>query len=761
MNDDVRLGERWRLWSQFALRGPGFPAAGVLRLAPEGLAGDADKFPAGTVLSGPDWDAFAAEFADTARETSAELQRIAAQPAFRAAVAWQNRPVLDSGIDPFIAWTPEAGRTSRHRDREGLVAHYWERFCVKNDSIGFFGPVGWGSWDPAARGVEVDPGTGLISAAHLYFSSWAVDTLAKTLDADGALREWTAPRRVPFVRIAGDTVVVPGRPPQPLSPDARRVLEACDGVRPARDLARELGDGTMAELTELARRRWIVWKLEVPADAHPERYLRTWLNRIEDPAARERGLAGLDLLERGRERIRAVGEGDTADADGLSEAMSALERDFTELTDTAGTRAKGARTAPCRALVFQDCVRATRARLGPDVLGTVAPLDLLLTSATWMTSALGQRVMERVRPVFERLRAAGPVDLAALWFACMPILHGDAVTDAEAIQHEFQRRWREILDVPADASRIRRRGADISAAVEAAFAAPRTGWGTARYLSPDLLFAGDTAAVARDDFDVVLGELHLAANTISFSVFVNQHPAPAELLAETGRDFPQPRLFPLLAKEHKARLSARIRQSLVREQDYYVGLVDHTVDPGRPRTVLGADVAVEDRDGDLEVVLPDGARFELVEVFAHVLTTLAMDLFRLLPEGDHAPRVTIDRMVVARETWRRPATDLAFATDKDEARRFVRARHWREELELPRFVFVVSPTEPRPFYVDFDSPVYVNILAKAVRRLARQDPQARLTITEMLPTPDQTWLTDDEGRAYTAELRLVAVDQAP
>jgi hypothetical protein len=751
--NDVRLGERWRLWSQFALRGPGFPAGGVLKLAPPGLARIADKFPAGTALAGPDWDAFATEFADTALATSAELQRIAAQPAFRAAVAWQNRPILDTGLTPFLAWTPAAGRTSRHRDREGLVAHYWERFCVKNDSIGFFGPVGWGAWDPAAHGVEVDPGSGLITTANLYFSSWAVDTLAKTLAEDEALRAWTAPRRVPFVRVAGDAVVVPGVPPQPVSPAARRVLEACDGVRPAR----EFGPEAQAELAELARRRWIVWRLEVPADAHPERYLRTWLNQVGDPAARDRGLAGLDLLERGRERIRAAGD----DADALSAAMSALEQDFTELTDTAGTRAKGAKTAPCRALVYSDCVRAARARLGPDVLGTFAPLEQLLTSAAWMTSAIGRRVLDRVRPVFDRLAEAGPVDLAALWFACMPILHGDAVADAESIQQEFQRRWREILAVPAGASRIRRRTEDIAEAIETAFAAPRTGWDTARYLSPDLLIAGDAEAVSRDEFEVVLGELHVAANTISFSVFVNQHPAPAELFAETDRDHPGPRLFPLLAKEHKARLSARIRQALVREQDYYVGLVDHTVDPARPRTVLGADVAVEDRAGRLEVVLPDGARFPLIEVFAHVLTTLAMDLFRLLPETEHTPRITIDRMVVSRETWRRPAADLAFATDKDEARRFVRARQWREERELPRFVFVVSPTEPRPFYVDFDSPVYVDILAKAVRRLARRDPEARLTITEMLPTPDQTWLTDDRGRAYTAELRLVAVDQAP
>lgn len=116
-------------------------------------------------------------------------------------------------------------------------------------------------------------------------------------------------------------------------------------------------------------------------------------------------------------------------------------------------------------------------------------------------------------------------------------------------------------------------------------------------------------------------------------------------------------------------------------------------------------------------------------------------------------------MVVARETWAFPASELAFADEKSEAKRYVRARHWRQEHDLPRFVFVVSPTEPRPFYVDFDSPVYLTILAKAARRLARKDPGAKLKVSEMLPTPEQAWLTDDEGATFTSELRFVAVDQ--
>ena len=34
-----------------------------------------------------------------------------------------------------------------------------------------------------------------------------------------------------------------------------------------------------------------------------------------------------------------------------------------------------------------------------------------------------------------------------------------------------------------------------------------------------------------------------------------------------------------------------------------------------------------------------------------------------------------------------------------------------------------------------------------------------MTVVEMLPAPDQAWLTDARGQRYTAELRMVAVDQ--
>ncbi|MEU5320298.1 lantibiotic dehydratase [Streptomyces sp. NPDC021056] len=746
---------RWRLWNQFALRGPGFPADGVLRLAPPGLAEAADKFGPDTPLSGPDWEAFTDELGAAAVETAHVLQDIARTPAFRQAVAWQNRPVLTSGIAPFLRWRPGTdARSSMPRQREELVAHYWQRFCVKNDTIGFFGPVGWGRWDTAASGVQVHPGTGLIADSTVYWASWGIDALAKILDADAGLCDWIAPRRVPFVVLNGDAVRVPGRRPTTVSAAAAAVLARCDGVRQARDIATDLpGIDVAATLHDLVTRRWVTWRLEVPAGTHPERALRTWLLTIGDPSLRQRGLAALDLLEKGREKVAAA-----ADEGELLTALQELERDFTDLTDTAAVREKSASTAPCRALVYSDTRRSATARLGPAVVEALSPLRILMDSAGWLTSQLAATVEAEIRAVHHRLAAEGPVDLASFWFACLPVLHGSARTAAGELQREFAARWRRILAVPEGARRVSRRAADIEAAARREFVGGG-GWTAARYLSPDIMIAADgPEAAARGDLTLVLGELHLAANTLGASLFTHQHPDIDELFALTDQDHPGPRLMPLIPKEHRARLSARVRHTLVRPQDYQVALSDFTADPSRPRAVRSADALVEERDGDLVVRLPDGALFPAIDVFSHVLTTLSMDLFQLLPPAAHTPRVTLDRMVVARETWQLPAAEAAFADDKDEARRFVRARQWRTRLGLPRYVFVVSPTESRPFYVDFDSPVYVTILAKALRRLARKDPNGTATFTEMLPTPEQTWLTDDERRLYTAELRFVAFD---
>jgi hypothetical protein len=143
-----------------------------------------------------------------------------------------------------------------------------------------------------------------------------------------------------------------------------------------------------------------------------------------------------------------------------------------------------------------------------------------------------------------------------------------------------------------------------------------------------------------------------------------------------------------------------------------------------------------------------------------MLTAKVVNRFQLFAGQPHTPRVTIDRLVLCRESWRFSPAGLDFAAEKDEAARFVRARAWAAGLGIPRHVFVKSSAEVKPVYVDFASPVYVSALAKMIRQASAGErlPDKTITISEMLPAHDNLWLADHEGNKYTSELRFTWVD---
>ena len=130
----------WRWWRQIVVRGAGFPATGVLRLASEDLARKADSL-VNADRTSEAWRAFREEFGQAAVDLATELQSIASRDDFLRAVTWQNHRLMDRAIRPFLRWDParDTRRRSRRREEE-LIASYWQRYCVKNDTIGFFGP---------------------------------------------------------------------------------------------------------------------------------------------------------------------------------------------------------------------------------------------------------------------------------------------------------------------------------------------------------------------------------------------------------------------------------------------------------------------------------------------------------------------------------------------------------------------------------------------------------------------------------------------
>ena len=223
--------------------------------------------------------------------------------------------------------------------------------------------------------------------------------------------------------------------------------------------------------------------------------------------------------------------------------------------------------------------------------------------------------------------------------------------------------------------------------------------------SPDVMVsATDLNALHDGDFTLVLGEVHMAINTMRSNCFVTQHPDQADLVSSVDEDFPEPRLLIVLPKENPPELTVRFHPALIRDRDFLVEVTHHTVAADRPGLVLSRDVEVVETEGTVMARLPGGEVFELLDVFAEMLMSMVVNRLQLSADRPHTPRVKIDHLVVSRESWRFNPADLDFAAEKDEAARFVRTREWAAALGIPRYVFVKSSAEEKPAYVDFASP---------------------------------------------------------
>jgi hypothetical protein len=490
--------------------------------------------------------------------------------------------------------------------------------------------------------------------------------------------------------------------------------------------------------------------------------LRRFLEQVADPALSASGLERLDRLEAARDAAGAASHRDLA---GFLTALQDLDQVFTEVTGAAPSR-HGGQAYGGRTLVYHDSRRDAELVLGADFQAALEPLDMLLTSARWLTYHFAAWINEVITSAADRLAdRGGPVDLASLCVECVPAIHREAAAKLSELQHESRRLWAAILDVPPDVPRVQLDGAALRERVRAAFDAPHPGWAAARYCTVDLLIAANGVdAINRGDFELILGELHVAISSIRHAAFVGQHPALDELIDCLAVDFPEPRLLPVLPSEvNDARLTCRTHPALIRDEDFLVELAHQTTDAGRPRLLRSADLIVTRGPAGPVVTVPDGSgrlSFPVIDVLSELLVHFVIDSFPLLSPSAHQPRITVDRLVIARETWRFQASQLGFAQVTDEPARFAAARRWLRDEGMPNQVFVRIPGEVKPFLTDFDSIVSVNLLAKSVRRLqAADDQESLIQIGEVLPTSDQLWMTDADGDIYTSELRMVAVDQ--
>ncbi|MEA2562155.1 MAG: hypothetical protein QOH06_3659 [Acidobacteriota bacterium] len=702
---------------------------------------------------------------------SEELGSLASTDRFREAVIWQNREAAVTGLDEIVR-NQGSQRNSRRRQNEELVASYLQRYSVKNDTIGFFGPVGWSELVDHGGPVSIRTGQQLLAHREVYFESWCIDALAVRLASDPEIRPWLSPRLRNGFHLSGCTLHWPGGHVTELSPAQALLIEACDGVRTAEEIAAELPripatpfsdrEQVYEALHDLHDLGLCIWTLDIPLELYPERTLRRLLAKIEPEEPRTKALVALDELEEARRRV----ERSAGNATALEASLRALEDTFVRLTGTPARRRAGQLYA-ARGLVYEDCRRAGEARFGPDLLARLGPpLTLLLRSAGWLAGEMARQVDGRLKELHAEIeaRTGSPVvDSCAFLSAALTSLSLDSERPSclQGLRKDFQDRWQRVLSLrpESDVRHVRLTVAQIAGRFEDAFGDAGPAWSLVRYFSPDIMIAASSEESFRaGSYQLVVGEIH-PTNTLSWSCFASQHLCIEELLRNLEHDMQShPVLVPQLPKTTWVQ---RMNISLVLPRFLRYELAEQP--PGHPqcRSLPAAGVVIERQGDRLSARTRDGRiGFNAIELLGLQLTEhCARILASMFPLDRHSPRMTLDDLVIARERWRFPVSELEFAALQDPTERFLATRRWARRHGLPRFCFYRSPREQKPIYLDLDSPIYVDIFARLARACAEGPYAGRdLLVSEMLPRIDQVWLSDHEGHQYTCELRLAALD---
>jgi len=705
-------------------------------------------------------------------QISAAIREIAQMQRFREAVLWQNRQAVHNAIDLIANKSSDVLRSS-DRQKEELIAQYIQRYCVKNDTIGFFGPVGWARFVDTPEPLIMRPGATLLHKRTVYFEQWCIDALADALAQNSSLRPWFLPCRIASLFIEGTTLYRPFEQPIQVFPTLAALLQLCDGSRTAKDIAAKLvqcpdidlnSEEEVYELLELLQRReLILWTFAVPPVLFPEDILRQQLMRIDEASLREPALHALDELECARAEItRAAGN-----AEHVDQALDNLEAAFLRSTGANPTRFAGQAYAG-RTLIYEDCQRDVDLRIGQPMLDVLAPpLALLLASARWITFETAARYRQLLGEIYDVLvqQTGSPsVALPSFWSRAQVVLLAEADTHPlplVSLLSDFQKRWADILDIPTGQSQVAYTSKELWPQVASAFQAPAPGWQVARYHSADVMIAASSAeAIQRGGYQLVLGELHVGVNTLKTSYFLAQHPDPQGFFQAVNRDFSAPRVVPIAPRDWRG-ITSRTRDVLVADKDFRLAFTAQDCGMPDAQVLPIGDLVVEQQPEGLIVQTRDSRlKVDVVEFCAEALSLLVVHLFKILRPDAHTPRVTLDELIICRETWRIPANTIPFIATKSKSSSFLEARRWARAQNMPRFVFVKIPVEPKPLFIDFDSPVLINILARAIRRdIEHNQEESVITIAEMLPTPDQTWLADEKGQHYTCELRIVAIDR--
>ncbi|MCX4692892.1 lantibiotic dehydratase [Streptomyces sp. NBC_01408] len=664
----------------------------------------------------------------------------------------------------FASWLdgPEGVGGPRGRKMTDLLIRYLQRVTTKNETASHFGPLSVGLIDRSVRGVSWERKA---LRRRVFLAHWAAERLAGALGADPVLAARVRPRRRPwaferdgvvtlyeFTTEDGFSVDWRFRKADQveLTPVELEVFRRCDGSTTVAELEGDLGAEAPGALASLVARRLVVDRFEVPVG-------------VTEPLAELRLQAGsVEPVERLARDLAAIPE---AELGARPSAVGTLKESFAEITGAEANRGTGMHYAD-RSVFYEECHGPVGdLRLGADVAELIenelAPVYALAFAVPRLRIVRERELLTRWVTRRFGTDTAVPLDrFYAEYFADRDELlkHVDEI-DAEL----------DALDADLTALLL---GDDDLGATEVVVDPERLNGflercpdGPPALVNPDVMLAApDPDALLRGDFLAVVGDCHGTRELLSHSSFApliaEEYPRfTADATAAYRELVDEDETLCDLARSHPDKTASRSpldmpdleiygRSSLTRDQVIQPSSLYLKVSDGQ------LNLYADGVPGRLRLLAPPSGgptvRLDPLAPFAFPRRLGGLVLEAGL--HTHVPRIRTGRIVLQRELWRIPVSELVGqAPDgkprKGNAAEFFAACELRRRHGLPRHAFVKFDSEPKPLYVDFTSP----LLVRQMFRLAH-GASGPATFSEMLPGPEQLWLHRD-GQKFTTELR--------
>lgn len=678
----------------------------------------------------PEWPAAFAQW-QAARQTleqiynveyaqlRAELYTLAADDLIQDAVFLSNPAVYENTWQRFLA-APQRPDNAHWRRIERTVYTYLQRFCGKNETTSFFGPMGYGEidddGDEHAFEVKIVPKR----RRRTFLSFWAVGELARVINRERDFR-LHLPLRWNTLYTLGNGVARSTALEREVALDdetmrflhahqdnaSLAVTAAASGVaRPDKVVAPLLKAGIL------------LFGIVVPADTFETlQALQEAVADLPDSQLRASWLERLVGLRTLLDRFAASSGAERR------ETLDALEKAFTTYTGLPARRGEGQIYAD-RLVIYEEANSQFALHVGQRLASDLARQ---LSGGLELSAAYGENVQNEYHR--QMLQLLGNRESMNFLRYAM-----DARPDGE-IKSQFS-------PLPA---------LEIGEVSERSVTLAPDLYGTStpggRYALPDVcIMAPSPDAIARGQYSVILGRVH--HHLLLWSWLSTFYPN-REVYDQVARTW--------LEQEPTAQAIIGLELSR-RNKAFYSFPGRRTVMPSvnlleSPKEVISAgDLKVVAHDGKLELHTPDGQRVYLYLALADYPTyppfgVLAHPLVFHVPmkaSGQHMPRLYVGESIYQRERWTISTDHLTNLHGIDLLLAIQRERRlggW------PRFVFARLASERKPHLIDLASPFGHELL-----RHLHQD-NVSVTLEEMVPGPDELWLRDEKGR-YTCELRM-------